>query len=76
MEVRNNGGFILASFYVKDAKNIFSAPNKILTFQRFVNLKDNNKIVVRCAEPIYLPYEIESKIQLIYGINDFPCKFI
>lgn len=75
IEVRNNGGFISAKFFVKDAKILFAHPEKMpLHFQKFVNLKDHKKTIIRCAEQIYLPHEIEKEIQLIYGINDFPCK--
>ena len=70
--VRNNGGFVAASMTVDQASLLLSEGENF-NFFRFQHAKDSQRFVIRSNSPIMLPEEIHRLVQLVDGVNRFPC---
>ena len=72
--VRNNGGFVAASMTVSQASLLLHQA-ETSTFYRFQHVRDSQRFLTRSTRPIVLPEDIYDLIQLIDGVNRFPCAF-
>lgn len=79
IQVLNQGGFIRVKLTVEQAMELFSETSQneeshsSLDFRFYRHHLARERIIIRSATPISIPEELQSIIQLVADLNDFPC---
>ena len=69
--VRNHGGFVTAVVSVKQVASLFDHSQACY---RYRHARETDQTIVRCPHAVSVPETVFSSIQLIDGLNNFPCR--